>query len=422
MRHQGVRKLGYRTAGIAFLLVMALLVVLSVQVYEKAFVSSVTVTLETDRIGNQLDESSEVKARGVTVGEVRQVRTGQDGAEITLALDPSTVDKLPRDSAALLIPKTLFGKRYVQLSLPEHSSAPALSDGDVITQDRSANAIELQEVFDDLLPVLTAVQPQKLASTLTAVSTALEGRGEQIGDTLVTAANYLEQFNPNLPELNDSIRDLAGVSRVYGDIAPDLLDALTDAAVTLNTAVEKRDELDLLYARVTSSSQRIDAFLRSNKENLINLAVTSRAPLEVAARYAPSFPCTLKAMNQLKSSMDSVLGADGIPGFHFEASVTESRGKYLPGVDDPVYTTRGEPRCYPSGVAPTHGRAPAPLPESADSFLPAGDDLGLPNSPQERQLLASLVAPDVGLPPAQVPEWSSVLLGPLYRGTEVTLE
>jgi phospholipid/cholesterol/gamma-HCH transport system substrate-binding protein len=49
------------------------------------------------------------------------------------------------------------------------------------------------------------------------------------------------------------------------------------------------------------------------------------------------------------------------------------------------------------------------------------DDLGLPNSPQERDLIATLAAPALGIAPGQLAPWSSVLIGPLYRGTEVTL-
>lgn len=423
MRQETLRKLGYRTAGLVFLAVIALLVTLSVRVYQKAFDDSVMVTLRTDRVGNQLDESSEVKARGVVVGEVRDVAAARTGAAITLAMYPSAVDRIPESTRALLVPKTLFGERYVQLTIPDGGAAPPLSEGDVITQDRSDNAVELQQVFNDLLPVLKAVQPQKLATMLTSVSTALSDRGEQTGNTLAKAADYLERFNPNLDELNQDIRDLAEVSRVYGDVAPDLLEALTDASVTLNTAVDKRAELDTLYSRVTASSRTTTTFLRENKRNMIQLAAAGRAPLEVTARYAPSFPCTLSAMVALKPSMDKVLGAGPrAPGMHLEASVTEERGGYEPGKDDPAYTADGGPRCYPSGVAPRGGTEPAPLPEtSPDAALPAADGLGLPNSAQERQVLAPLVAPEIGVSPGEIPEWSSALVGPLYRGTEVTL-
>ncbi|HEX2132228.1 MAG TPA: MCE family protein [Actinophytocola sp.] len=409
-------KLLRRGAGVVFLVVLALLATLAIQVYRKEFTDAVMVTLRADRVGNQLTEASEVKARGVVVGDVRSIHRTQQGAAIELALEPDKVERIPKDVTALLVPKTLFGERYVQLSIPDSTSFGPIEAGDVIRQDRSANAIELERVFDDLLPVLKAVQPHKLSATLTAIATALEGRGERIGEAMVTTAAYLEDLNPNLPTLTSDLRDLADVSELYGDIAPDLLDALTESTTTLNTVADQRAELTDLYATVTDSAQDVTIFLRNNKENLIRLAAAGREPLEVAARYSPSFPCTLKAMTDLKPAMDRALGAGtDEPGLHIEATVTKSRGKYLPGVNDPVYDQDTGPRCYPSGVAPTTGVAATPLGDPGHPLLPgAGGDLGLPNSPQEQELIATLLGPGT-------PDWGSVLVGPLYRGTEVTI-
>ncbi|GHG24826.1 MULTISPECIES: MCE family protein [Amycolatopsis] len=424
MRRETRRKAGVRTAGVLFLVVMGVLVTLSIKVYDKDFVTTVPVTLKASRIGNQLSPGGQVKARGVLVGEIRDVRATPQGAEIALALEPGKVDMLPRNVSALLVPKTLFGERYVQLSIPDGERAPHLVAGDVIEQDRSANAVELERVFDNLLPVLQAVQPQKLATTLTAVSTALEGRGEQLGKTIGTAADYLKEFNPDVPQLTSDLQDLAKVSRLYGDIAPDLLDALTASAVTLNTVKEKQADLGGVYQQVTSSSQEVAAFLATNRDNLISLAADSRAPLEIAAKYSPSFACTIGSLNALRKSMDKVLGAGTKePGFHAEVAVVPDSGKYLPGRDDPRFTGGGEPRCYPSGVSPTVGTAAAAPGTTGHPLLTGGQgDLGLANSPQEQQLLSSLVAPSIGVPTAEVPAWSSVLVGPLYRGTEVTLK
>ena len=59
-----------RLSGVAFLLVIALLVWLSVAFYNKDFTRTVDVSLDTDRIGNQLTVHADVKVRGVVVGEV----------------------------------------------------------------------------------------------------------------------------------------------------------------------------------------------------------------------------------------------------------------------------------------------------------------------------------------------------------------
>lgn len=423
MKRPGLHKLGVRTAGVLFLVALTAFVTLSIKIYDKDFVSSVPVTLMADRVGNQLQAGGDVKARGVVVGEIRGVRSTPSGAEIDLALEPDKVQWLPIDVSALLVPKTLFGERYVQLSIPAGSKAPKLSSGDIIDQDHSANAIELEKVFDNLLPVLQAVQPQKLATTLTAVAGALQGRGKQLGDTITQAANYLQQFNPDLPKLDQGIRDLATASKLYGDIAPDVLDALTSSAVTLGTVNQQRDQLAKLYPQVANTAQDVQRFLEKNKNNLIGLAAASRAPLQVAAEYSPSFPCTLQAMTDLEPSMDKVLGkGTDEPGLHVNVGVTESRGKYVPGRDDPVYNASGGPRCYPSGVVPTTGTAAVAPGTEGQPLLPGGDgDLGVANSPQERELIATLTAPAIGVPTSQVPGWSSVLVGPLYRGTQVTV-
>jgi ABC-type transporter Mla subunit MlaD len=115
-----------RLQGIAFMIVLALLLGLSVATYNKAFTEAARVTLETDTAGNQLQEASDVKVRGVIVGDVREVEAGADGATIELAIDPQYLDQIPADVTARLLPKTLFGERFVSLgAAPEPGADPA---------------------------------------------------------------------------------------------------------------------------------------------------------------------------------------------------------------------------------------------------------------------------------------------------------
>ena len=75
------------------------------------------------------------------------------------------------------------------------------------------------------------------------------------------------------------------------------------------------------------------------------------------------------------------------------------------------------PAGSPKGSAEDFGAIP-----TAFSGGPAGyTGMGLPNSPGEQQVVAELTAARDGSSPAAVPSWSSMLVGPLYRGTEVTL-
>ena len=397
--------LSRRLAGFAFLAVIVLLVWLVVARYQGRFTSAAMVFVETTSAGNNMHPRAEVKARGVVVGEVRRITSTGDGARLELALRPDQLPLLPADVSAQLLPTTLFGERYVALVLPSRPGPARLAEHAVIPQDRSANAIELERVLADLLPLLQAVQPHKLSVTLTAIAQALDGRGAQLGTTLRDLNAYLTELEPSLPRLNENISRLVDVVNSYADAAPDLTDALTHLSVTSRTLVEQQNNLRTLFAAVTSAGGDLNSFLADNRDTLIRLSADSRPTLAVLAKYAPEFPCVLQQLSDTVSDMDKALGkGTPEPGLHVRLHVTPSRGAYLPGKDDPAYQDKSGPACYPTPYTPTMSR-----PDS------------LANAPQESAYLNELMAASLGVAPRSLPPWSSLLVGPVFRGKEVTL-
>jgi phospholipid/cholesterol/gamma-HCH transport system substrate-binding protein len=440
-----LRRLRFQLLGLVFLVVAALFFVTTVAIYNKDFTPVTQVRLETDHVGNQMRKGADVKVRGVLVGEVRSIEVDGDHAALDLALDPDKIDVIPANVSARLLPKTLFGERYVALQIPPDPSAAHIAAGDVIGQDRSSSAIELEKVLDDVMPLLQAVQPQKLSSTLNAVSTALNGRGTQLGQTLARLSDYLGKLDPSLPDVKADITGLANVSDTYTKAAPDLLDALADLTTTSKTLVDKKQGLADLYSSVSTASVDLTSFLAVNENNLIGLTTDVQPTLDVLAKYAPEYPCLLQ---QLAASVPAAELAFGKGTAHPDVSrvtieFTSSRGKYLPGVDEPKYDDKRGPRCYPQvpkpgtwpqyppdGAIKDGSTKPAP-PRSPDGTLPgpiasgSGSTGGAPslvNSPGEQQLINLLTAPSLGVAPSDVPNWSSLLVGPLYRGAEVDLK
>jgi phospholipid/cholesterol/gamma-HCH transport system substrate-binding protein len=427
-------KVRRRLVGLVFLLVFAVLVWLSIALYNKQFTPVALVTLNTDTVGNELHVHAEVKLRGVVVGEVRQISSTGAGAQLQLAIQPNMVPKLPANVSAELLPTTLFGERYVDLVMPAEPDQARLTAGSVISQDRSSSAIELEKVFTDLMPMLQAVQPQKLSATLTAVSDALAGRGRELGQTLVNVNTYLRAFNPNLTALDNDISQFVAVTQEYANASPNILQALTDFAKTGQTFVQQQQQLNQLYATVTASAQDLTTFLQVNQDNLIRLSADSTGTLRLLARYSPEFPCTLRDLVAFEPAMDRVLGkGTSEPGLHVTADVVPSLGRYVPGRDTPKYGDDTGPQCYPvpfPGVGlndgtSQQGQFAGPANPAAAVNLPTGTSaggLGLANSPQENELINELVAPSIGRSPQSLPDWTSVLLGPIYRGSEVTVK
>ncbi len=416
-------KLRRRLAGLAFLAALGLLVWLSVAVYDKRFVPVAMVTLETDSAGNEMLPGAEVKVRGVVVGAVRRITSHGDGARLSLAIQPDQLHLLPDNVTAQLLPTTLFGERYVALIPPAVPSPHTLADHATITQDRSADAIELEQVLADLLPMLQAVQPQKLSVTLTAISQALKGRGTKLGTTLADINTYLSELNPELPRLDDDIGRLVAVADSYDHAAPDLVGALDDFTVTSRTLVDEQDDLREVFQTVTTAATDLTGFLSGNRDTIIALSRDSRPSLALLAEYAPEFPCVLQQLANFVPDVDKALGkGTSEHGLHVTLRVTESRGAYRPGTDTPRYDATGGPHCYPTPYAPTlvspaaaAARAGTQAPSSASA---AGS---IANTPQENEYIDELLAASLNTPPARLPSWSSLLVGPLLRGKEVTL-
>ena len=416
--------------GVVFIGIIVTGLVIAVLMYNKAFSPRTEIQLTTGSVGNAMQPGSDVKLNGVPVGEVKRIESTDDGAVLTLALKPGIAEGLPADTVARLLPKTLFGERYVQLLADGATSGDGLDAGDTIRQDASDEAVELEEVLDELLPVLEALQPDKLSAALGELSLMLSGRGDDIGEAMEEWGTYLTQLQPYVPQMADDLVKLGEVARTYDVAAPDLLDALDDLTVSADTIVAESQTLTNLFATVITSSNTTRAWLEANQGNIITLSAASRDALGAAAPYATQFPCLFKAVSDFIPVMDEVLGASsGEPGIHVTLNVVPSRGAYQYGADSPQFQSGGGPRCpYQTGAVTNPASADSPPviapPPSPLVAAQLSDAMGLGevNSPAENQLIAELLAGGQDLPPDEYPAWSSLLLGPTLRGTVVTVQ
>ena len=469
--------------GVAFVAVIAALLGLSVAKYNGVFEAGVPVTLQVDRTGTQLQERGDVKVRGLIVGKIDSVSTNGSRAEVQMLMNPEMIDQIPSNVTARLLPKTLFGEKFVSLVPPPAPSGQPLAAGEVIGEDRSQSAREVERVLDDLLPLLQAVRPDQLAATLGSLSSALEGRGDQLGKTLEQLNTLTKGLNPAVPDLQEDFRQLADFSQNLSDAAPDLLDATDNLTTTLRTVVEQREGLRNTYRSVTTASDDLRAFLDANGENLIGLAASSRPTLETLARYSPEFPCLTRQLVDLIPKINEVIHPNDEPGVHITLEIVANKGKYLPNQDEPRYEDDRGPRCYPipvpkgtqyapdgpfrdgsvpgpppdgqprgnpedvgvetfgtydgtnsfgliqdqsatNGAGPFPVLPPSPLAGALPGITPSsygGADMGVGNSPGEQRVVSQLLAVQRGGAPTAVPAWSTMMVAPMMRGAEVKI-
>ena len=436
--------------GLAFFLVLILFLGWSVTSYNKTFKKVVSIDLVTDSVGNALPTNADVKVRGLIVGEVRSASSVDGVVTAKLAIDPDKADLIPSNATARLLPKTLFGERYVALQIPENDTASPITDGTVLRQDTSGSAIEVGQLLDNLLPLLEAIPPQDLASTLGALAQGLSGRGQELGLTIDRLDTIFKGLNTELPNIQEDLRGLADFSQTYADAGPQLIDALDNLSVTGNTLVEQRPAVDTLISSLTATSASTADFLQANADNLIRISADSREALELLAQYSPSFGCTFANFVPVVQNAQDVIGVgDEYRGINVDMPLINPRGRYLPNQDEPrLFDDRG-PTChapadtaageffpqYPGGSindgsyqVPSRNPGPQDVPE-----LPAPQYSPLPGiveqtpvsyagSDFERDTLAVIYGGATGTAPEDVPSWVTSAGAPALRGVEVTIK
>ncbi|GAA4908537.1 phospholipid/cholesterol/gamma-HCH transport system substrate-binding protein [Stackebrandtia albiflava] len=446
-----------RIAGLGFLVVLAALLGLCVAAYAKVFTPVVGITVHADTAGLQMSKGADVKLHGVLVGEVRAVESTGDGAVLTLGLDPVAAARIPAGVTARLLPKTVFGEKYVELVPPADPTGEPIAEHTVIEVDRSQAAVELGEVLDGALPLLRAVPPEKLAVTLTSVADALDGRGDRLGETFVKLGDVVRQLNDEMPAIEADLELLAAVLDEYTGALPDLITVLENLTITNRTVVEQSDQLKSLWMSTADFGDDTRIFLDRYQGRLIQFAEVTEPFLEVLAAYSPQYPCLFQGLTALEPAIvDSFSGGR----LHITLEITRDNGKYEPGMDEPAWATGYGPDCrglpdpqtpgverqFANGYDYATGRVNLPINipgltdaldyadpsdaatgtdtgdgETDTGFLPFDPRMGYGGTEEEKQLIVPLVAAATGVDATRVSDTATLLWGPLLRGNTVSV-
>ena len=458
--------------GVAMLAVIGMFSTLSIMAFKQEFTSVTPVTMKIQRAGLQLLKGSDVKMRGLIVGDVKNIDSTGDGATISLDLNPSMLKNIPSNVNAQLIPKTVFGEKYINLIIPTNPSPRHISSGDTITQDHSTPALEIDQALNDLLPLLRTVRPQDLNSTLSAVANALSGRGEKLGDSTVKLQNYLSQLNPHLPQIQHNFEALAKVANTYDRAAPALLAMLRNFTVTGNTFTDKSAAYSSLLKDLTGTALVTRDFVARNAQNIVTVNAVNKSILGLLAQYSPEFDCLFKGAANLLPRVKGTKATKHTAGVLIEfhgpkpayiypldaVEYNDYRGPACYGLPNPPLTlptiqfkdgTEDDPRfanrnghtdAQPlnfsygnpdggnadnpfAGLAPVQSAAsPATSPLLGPSSVAAASpSMGDAGSAAEVISMNQILGPILGRSADKVPAIAGLLWGPMARGSEVNV-
>ncbi|MBC6460074.1 MlaD family protein [Actinomadura sp. HBU206391] len=231
------------------------------------------------RAGQGLDERSDVKVRGITVGGVESVSLdGRGRANVRIRVEKGI--RVPRTTVAGIEPVSVFGPKDIVLDLgPGEGAGPYLSDGAPIT--RTKDPQELADVAWPAYKLTAAIDPQELSAIVHTFAEGLRGKGPQLRRTIGNGDKLLDQAYGNRAQIRLLLADveglgatfggrgdtLVGITRDLGDVSPvltdrpDKIDQLLDGSARLADSVSRNLEVqgDQLGALLDTGGRAIEA-------------------------------------------------------------------------------------------------------------------------------------------------------------------
>lgn len=396
MREPGRTSLALR--GLAVTTAMAVLATLAVAKGSDWLNSDPSITTVVPAAAGPVREQSPVQYRGVVVGKLTEVRAGTDSARLKLRVDSERIGSIPAGVKVRILPRTLFGDQYVDLSAPEVVGSQRLRPGARVAAKTGGQTVQLYAAMTRMHELLTAMRPAQFQAALSALANALRGRGDDLGRTIDQLHELSGTFDPQ--ETADDLSGLADTGRELADSSPDLFAALDNAVALSKIVVEKRQNIRALLGAGTNLADESNRLLGGNASRAIKLVHATDPIADVLGKNSGQFL-------ELWDSLDRLFDAGNrvFKGGRFKIRAPLS-------LEDPFpYTAADCPR-YPGLDGPNCGQT-------------TGGTVGPVGSPAEESKLRQITgAPGPGPEAAQSEPGSdllSMLFGPIVRGSEVTI-
>jgi len=335
MPHNGIRAL----TGLVAVAVMLAIVAVAVGLFQGSFSDSMPVTVLSSRAGLVMNRDAKVKMRGVQVGKVASIESRPDGqAALHLAMDPSQMHLIPANVVVDLTSPTVFGAKFVELVPPAQPLARSLYAGQVL--DSQHVTVEINTVFQQLTSVLGTLDPAKLNETLGAISQALSGRGQKIGQAFSDFDSFLAKYQPSLSALSRDIALSAPVFNAYADASPNLVKTLENSVKISQTFVDEQHNLDALLISAIGLADVGNDVLSANRKGLTDVIHLLRPTTDLTNEYNKALWCGFGGLAEFSKAPPL-----SEPSINIIASLTWGAERYRYPTNLPKVAATGGPQC-----------------------------------------------------------------------------
>lgn len=259
-----------------------------------------------------LQSNSRVRVADVTVGTVRKIERQGWHALLTLRLNGDV--HLPANVTAKLGQTSVLGSQHIELAPPTDARPEGvLHNGSLVPLSQAGAYPNTEQTLAALSLVLNGGGVGQLQDIVEALSTAVRGRGQDLGSLL----NQLDTFSANLnDQTDDIIAATESLNRLTGNFAAQqpvldrAMETIPDALAVLDD--ERRDLVEASSQLGKFSALTVDT-VNKTKQNLVKELQEVGPVLESLADAGPSmtrwlsFVTTIPFVNE---AVDTVVRGD----------------------------------------------------------------------------------------------------------------
>jgi phospholipid/cholesterol/gamma-HCH transport system substrate-binding protein len=218
-----------------------------------------------------LVEGDDVRLAGVPVGRVRGIDVERGLAVVTFEMDPEIPITDTWGTAVRW--KNVIGQRYLYIHPADGGSR--LADGARIPVERARRTADIGRFFNEITPLLRALDPQEQNVLLGALNDALVGREGDVQDLVRDLGSLSATVADQESEIRTVLREGGALLGEYNAREEELSAFLTDLSSVGETLVARNDELigavqdiGTVQAELASLLDRNDEAIRGNVDNI----------------------------------------------------------------------------------------------------------------------------------------------------------
>jgi virulence factor Mce-like protein len=284
--------------GLAAVVVIGAIVAGTAVLFQGGAIESVPVTVISPRAGLVMNPDAKVKLHGAQVGKVSSIENLPDGrAALHLAMDPSSLHLIPANTRVDIESTTVFGSKFVQLVPPPDPSPQPLRAGQIL--DSKHVTVEINTVFQQLVSVLSQIEPEKLNEALGALAQAFSGRGDKLGRTLADLDTLLAKVDPSLAALGHELAVAPQVINAYADAAPNLVTITDNATRVSDTVADRQHDLDSLLISAIALAETGNDVVSTNAAAFTAVLRLLVPTTNLTNTYHEALTCALSGLKPL---------------------------------------------------------------------------------------------------------------------------